>query len=543
MTKDQIEIPLQHEKTLSYRLLEILPGVLTWTILSTPIILSFVNVTLASYFVIFFMVGWLVKALVMSFRVVQGYRRMNRYMVTDWNRYLLDIANIDTALTHAYERRGVDRQHRWYYERLRDYVSSHEEQIAPDEVIHLVMVAIYNESMEVVEPTIKSVVDSDYDTSKMILVIAYEERGGYAAEEVATTLIDRYGEQFMHAEAIGHPDGMPDEIVGKGGNITYAGHEIAKYVKKQKLDPEKVLLTTLDSDNRPHKKYFSALTFFYITAVDRKHKSFQPVPMYLNNIWDAPAPMRVLATGNSFFQVVQSVRPHMLRNFSAHAQSFKSLLDTNFWSVRTIVEDGHQFWRTYFRYDGKHETIAIFVPVYQDAVMDTSYKKTLRAQFIQLRRWAWGASDIAYVGTKAFLTPNKIPFWDKFFKLLRLIEVHVSWSTAPLVLAFSAWAPTLANYGQTSEDILVYQLPVVASYLQTLALVFGLPITIYLSFKILPKRPPHYKRRRTLWMLLQWVWLPPASILYGASSALYSQTRLMFGKYLDKFDVTVKHVK
>jgi len=44
-------------------------------------------------------------------------------------------------------------------------------------------------------------------------------------------------------------------------------------------------------------------------------------------------------------------------------------------------------------------------------------------------------------------------------------------------------------------------------------------------------------------MLLQWVYLPITGIFYSASAAIYSQTRLMLGKYLDKFDVTEKAVK
>jgi hypothetical protein len=65
--------------------------------------------------------------------------------------------------------------------------------------------------------------------------------------------------------------------------------------------------------------------------------------MFTNNIWDAPAPMRVIATGNSYWMLIQGLRQHMLRNFSAHAQPLASLIETDFWSRRTIVEDGHQF--------------------------------------------------------------------------------------------------------------------------------------------------------------------------------------------------------
>lgn len=68
----------------------------------------------------------------------------------------------------------------------------------------------------------------------------------------------------------------------------------------------------------------------------------------------------------------------------------------------------------------------------------------------------------------------------------------------------------------------------------------GLFITILLMLKMLPPRPARYKRRRTVFMVLQWVLMPVTSICYSAAASLNAQTHLMLGKYLDKFDVTDK---
>jgi hypothetical protein len=43
-------------------------------------------------------------------------------------------------------------------------------------------------------------------------------------------------------------------------------------------------------------------------------------------------------------------------------------------------------------------------------------------------------------------------------------------------------------------------------------------------------------------MVVQWILLPVTTILYNAMAALYSQTRLMLGRYLGTFDVTEKTV-
>ena len=92
------------------------------------------------------------------------------------------------------------------------------------------------------------------------------------------------------------------------------------------------------------------------------------------------------------------------------------------------------------------------------------------------------------------------------------------------------------------RDFLANQLPQIASRIQTLAMV-GILVTLYLSFKILPPKPERYKRRRTIMMMLQWVLLPITTIVYSSFAAINSQTRLMFGWYLYKFDLTEKAVK
>jgi hypothetical protein len=302
------------------------------------------------------------------------------------------------------------------------------------------------------------------------------------------------------------------------------------------------LLRPLDADNRPHKQYLAALTYLYSVTPDPVYVSYQPLPMYTNNIWDAPAPMRVIATGNSFWNIVLSVRPHMIRNFSSHAQCLQTLIDTDYWSVRTVVEDGHQFWRTYFRYDGRHEVYPLYVPIFQDAVLSNTYWKTFKAQFFQLRRWAWGASDVAFVAEKGFFTPNKVPKWDLIAKFFRLLEGHVTWAVAPLILAFSAFIPLLFNSDDRGPiGFATKQLPIIASRIQTIALI-GIFITLFLSIKMLPPKPTRYKRRRSVFMVLQWVMLPVTTIVFNSLSALTSQTRLIFGQYLGEFDVTDKAV-
>ncbi|MFT4532559.1 MAG: hypothetical protein ACI9T8_000583 [Candidatus Saccharimonadales bacterium] len=521
------EIPLQKEKDSKYRFFEILPGTLSWSILFLPITLALVNVGLAATFMIGYLLLWFVKAVALNLRAVQGYRVLEEHQKLDWEALIKDLDQEDVE---------GKKFPKWHYDNKRRQADN-PNGIFSDEIVHAVIVATWNEAREILKPTLECVKDSLYNKKKMIVLLAYEDRGGEAVEKQAMQLMSEYKNVFMVSKAVKHID-QPDEVVGKGGNITAAGRELQKIVEEQGINPRDVLVTTLDADNRPHKSYFAGLSYVYAVCHDPKYMSFQPIPMFTNNIWDAPAPMRVIATGNSYWMMIQGLRQHMLRNFSAHAQPLHALIETDFWSVRTIVEDGHQFWRSYFAFDGKHEVIPIFLPIYQDAVLADGYRRTLKAQFIQLRRWAWGASDIAYVAKYGFFRKHNIPKIDVIFKFMRVLEGHVSWATSPLILAFGAILPWVFN----QTDFLANQLPQIASRVQTVAMV-GILVTLFLSFKILPPKPQRYKAHRTVMMVLQWGLLPLTTIAYSSFAALNSQTRLMFKRYIGKFDVTEKAVK
>jgi len=167
--------------------------------------------------------------------------------------------------------------------------------------------------------------------------------------------------------------------------------------------------------------------------------------------------------------------------------------------------------------------------------------KTLKAQFVQLRRWAYGASDVPYVAVRIFQKDRKVPLFDSIGQLFRLIDGHVTLASVSLIVAFGGWLPLILN-PQSFRDPIAHQLPDIISNIQLIATA-GLMITVFMSFKMLPPRPERYKKSRNLMMIAQWFLMPFTAVGYSATSALYSQGRLFIGKYLDKFDVTDKSTR
>ena len=539
--RKNLEIP-QGKRTKLYRFFEILPGVISYGAIILLFVLSWLDPVLGAIYLFILIASTLVKAIGVAYRTVQGYEVIKRAERVDWRKRMEDLSDPHAA----YERLHNDNSKSYHFEEhvenLKLMAAMPSEYPNPDKIYHVVIVAAYNEGIEVLEPSIDSINKNTFPNDHTIVALAYEARGGEAMENTAKELHTKFKGVFKDFLLIKHPDGLPGEVVGKGPNLTYAGEFIADYIDKKHIPAENVIITSLDSDNHMAPKYLDSVAYEFIVHPNRQRLSYQPVSLFTNNIWDAPAPTRVIAISNSFFNVISTMRPHVLRNFASHSQPLQALKAMHFWSKRTIVEDGHQYWRSLFFFEGDYSVLPIRIPIYQDAVIDETFWKTVKAQFIQVRRWYYGASDVAYVGTRLFVRKDKrlVPFWQLFPKFWRLLDGHVTLAIMAPLITFGGWVPMIMN--TSSHAIIAYNLPNIVSVVETFAMI-GLIITVLISFRILPERPAKYRKSRNALMLLQWILMPITSIFYQSIAAYYAQTRLMLGKYMEKFDVTKKVVK
>ena len=535
-----IEIPVG-KRTARYRFFEIFPALVSLGIIALLFCFSAISPIAGSIFLLIIVVGSVVKAIGTMFRTVQGYKMVNASCAINWRKRMVDLENPQESYERLAHTKSKAYDHQQHLKNLLNMAASEDGNYPnPQNIYHAIIITMYNETLDVLEPTIESVLASTFPKERMIVTIAYEERGGEAGEKVAKALQKKYGKKFGYFLLSKHPDGLPNEVIGKGGNITWAGKNLQKFVDEKGIKYSDVIVTTLDSDNRPHKVYFDQVAYEYVVHEERLHMAFQPVSLFTNNIWDAPAVTRVVACTNSFWNLDCTMRPLDLRNFASHSQPLEALVGMNFWSVRTIVEDGHQYWRSLFYFDGDYEVYPIRAPIGQDAVLNDTLLKTLKAQWIQLRRWDYGASDVAYVADYMFSKKNKMHWDDLLPKFIRLLDGHVTLAaTAPIVL-FGGWVPLIFNI--ESLDLLAHHLPSVVSHIQTFAMLL-MVVSIILSMKLLPPKPARYKKTKHVLMVLQWIISPVIAIVYTSFCALYSQIRLMLGLYMEKFDVTEKVVK
>jgi len=492
-----------------YRLWEMFPGLLTWGSFIMPIILSIYAPYFMASLVIIYAIYWLAKSFVMSGHLIVGYRRYKKDISKDWLKLCQEII---PKKNHVYNK-----------------------------IYHIVILATYKEDLEILRHSITAIINSEYPVKeKIFFVLACEERDKENASKNAKILEKEFGNQFFEFITTMHPMHVAGEVKGKGSNITYAAKVALRHIYNHKIPTENVIVTSLDADNRVHKKYFGHLTYKYLREDDPIHKSYQPLAMFFNNIWQVPLVIRNISVGSSFWQMIESTRPYRLRNFSAHAQSLAGLIKTDFWSTRTIVEDGHQYWRSYFAFDGKYSVVPLYVPVYQDAVLSPKgYAGSFVEQYLQKKRWAWGCSDIPYVMTN--IIGNKdLPFVDKWLQAFRLIEGHYSWSTTSIILACVGWMPLLLNSG-FRDSVLAFNFPTIYSRILTVAML-GLIVTLVISMRLLPPMP---KKSLSWSIIFEYAMspfmLPVSNIIFSSLPSIDAQTRLMLGKYLE-FRVTEKAV-
>ncbi len=533
-----LELPMG-KRSRSYRILEMLPGLVSYSMLLLIIPLSIFSPLLASIYLLLFVITLVIRSIGIASHSLSGYHQLKSAMRIDWAKRLSHLE--DPVSSYKTVMQQSQRSVRVHSENLRLVSADVSSFPKPSQIYNAVIITAYNEPYEVIQPTLQSLVDTTYDKQRMIVVFAYEERGGQEIENVALRLEQEFGKQFFHYMLVKHPSNLPDEIIGKGPNLTYAGKKLASYCQSERINTNRVIITTLDCDNKPYRSYFDYVTYEFIVHSNRKHLSFQPISLYFSNIWDAPAPMRIIAIGNSFWTIVSSMRPHLLRNFAAHSQPMSALKEMEFWSKKSIVEDGHQYWRSYFYFGGNYAVVPIYVPVYQDAVLAATLKKTMITQFKQLRRWAYGASDIPYVATRLFSKKRNVPFFAGLARFMRLVESHISLATVAILVAIGGWVPLAIN-PDAEYNIVVHNLPYVIGQVQFYAMI-GLFITIVLTLRLLPPRPGRYRRIKHVSMIAQWVFMPVTAIAFNALASLTAQTYLLFGKYLDTFDVTEKTKK
>ena len=491
---------LEGRERVIYRLLEILPGFASWATLIGVILMSVYAPFFAAYFIIAFALFWVLKTAFLSYHLRYNWKRLRHHMSLDWAALIAD-----KSYTHLH---------------------------------HVVILPFYKEPEDVVRSTLASLAAVRYDKKKIVVVLAAEARAGEEALALAHKMEADFGHHFGTFLITVHPADVPGEMAGKGSNAAFA----AEAVRVKVLDPRGIkytetLVSIFDIDTVLYPDYFNCLVWHFLTAKQPLKSSFQPVPIFNNNMWEAPALARVVAMSSTFWEMVQQERPERMATFSSHSVSFQALYEVGYWQSNMVSEDSRIYWNLLLANDGNYDVIPLSYPVSMDANAAPTLWRTMVQIYKQHRRWTYGVENFCYI-LYHFMRHSKIPRGQRIKIALQQAEGYWSLVTNPIMLFILGWAPIFLGSREFHQTVLSYNLPIVVRDLLILAM-FGLVISSIISLSLIPPRPHDASRLRYVVMALQWILVPATMIIFSAIPGLDAQTRLMFGRYMG-FWVTPK---
>ena len=470
------------------RLIQMIPGFMLWGSIIILFILSFTLPILVIYLVIFYIMLFIYQSITMLRLVFKASKKIDEIKTTDW------IEKLEKKFPGIWNE---------YYQTL--------------------LIPIANEDINVLNSTIEATKNIIYPTEKKILILATEKKfpsGKIIAEKLKNDYQDYFGKIIITTHKL-----VEGEIAGKASNENSAARKFYKMMEEEQIDTNKIIVTSNDTDYHHERHYFAYLTYTYLSTENAYSKIYQPIPMFYNNIWKVPIFSRIIATFAAQWQMAITFKPDRFVNFSCYAINLEALSNAGFWDTNIIPEDERLFWRFIIAYGEDASVIPLHIPVYGDAVLATTYWTSIKEQYKQLRRWAWGASELS------FSLPNiskhkKLSLYKKFHLLFEQLRNIYERAMAPIIITFGDLIPELNPHYQ--KLTLSYTIPTLLAQIMTVLTIFVI-LLLYFESKFAPIKNEKTTIKKAF-SYLGWVTYPIVSILLSSIPAIDAQTRMLFGK-------------
>ena len=511
-TAGQAAAPSVPTAPIGHRLLEAVPGLSSWALILSPALFTILGVEYGfdgafwvSIAVLAFDVYWLVRSIFVIRGIYRSWYHLRDDMATDW---LVRCEGVEP---------GPGRPH-------------------PLDFYHLSIIPTYTEPYHVLAATVRAIADAAYPAEKKLVAVITRETDRAGWDNVAR-LEAEFGSRvgaFYHVK-----DPLePGIVIGKSAAMNWGGRWMYQRLVDEGFEPSQVIVTDLDSDYRVHPQYFAWISFHHAQEQEADCLIWQPVPMFHNNIWQVPTAVRVMSASTTQWQLYLHSRPERLVAFSSYSCSLRFVHDTGFWDKDVIPEDSRFYWKAFFTFGTRFRVKPAYLPLYGDSPTGRDYAAAHLSQYNQIKRWAWGITDIPYVLERLF-AHDEIPLRERIRRLFNLYANHVNWVFLPVLLMFGAsmpvWMSTDFSITPLGENLWIYSSLIVSC---TLLTVIAL---IVLETRILPPMPDDWSTTRRRLSYLQYFTYPVVGLALSVVPALEAHTRLMFGQYLE-YKITEKGV-
>jgi hypothetical protein len=549
------------------RMFEIIPGLLAWIVITSPLWGGILFPEVISIFVLVFNAFWLYKSLSVVILFLTGYIKLRNGENAEWMGKLKRLSDPKRGIEELKKESADIQKLEFSKDRFKEspfakipsilqrvlFIGEKRkllrhfsreikllEKINGQEFLdwkklhHIIIIPYWKEPYAVLKRSLDKLANQTFPKKQISVVLGAEARHP-PAFEMAKRLQKEYKDDFEHVWINNH-ELSGDDIVGKSANMSSAGKHALQKIEELGWDKKYVTVTSCDCDTQFNPQYFAYFSYLFISDEYRYERFFASPMMYYANIWKIPFYSRVANTVFTINNIATSVRSDKFIQVSSYSFSWKLLEDIDFWSVDVIPEDFHMFFKALFKHGDSVMTKTIFLQNYADAAEAIGHVSTIKNQYEQVKRWAWGVSDHRWM-IQSYLKSKRKSFYV-FYRMAHTIFDHLTWSMISFILLFGANIPTLVNKN-FSQTVFGQKLPKVSSFILTVSSI-SFVITVLIDFFMKPRRKEKISIIKWLFEQLQWFTFPFISFFFGAIPGLDAQTRLLFGKYLE-YRLTEKH--
>src|SRR4030065_2448921 len=198
----------KNEKVIQ-RFFEIIPGLLTWIVILSPVWLGLVYPRAMVYFLTFLTLYWSYLAVLNTLVLAVGYPKYKKEMSQDWyqNCKEIDVAKLPD----------------------KDEITTSLEKIK-----HFILIPCVNEPYQVLKDSFDSFSNQTYPTKSVTLVYTLEEKPSKKTKDDLRKIILQHQDKFDQILFFVHPAGIPGEAKGVGGaNRTWGASRAVDFLKSQ----------------------------------------------------------------------------------------------------------------------------------------------------------------------------------------------------------------------------------------------------------------------------------------------------------------------
>lgn len=516
----------QDRKTVKYRFLEGIIGYTSIIFMVLLVVLSFFEITriFVSLLLIVYSFFWILRLSLNANYTIYSYKQIIRWENFNWDKFYSFLpSSLPKAINQLSEFRDNYKNKIDWKDRIQADINvlqniENTKFANFSSVYHINIFSVYNESADVLIRSLKKIYESGYDLSKIIVFVSQEARNGEKENIIVRESINKnkwvntynlsendldivYSKHFSTSgENIAylkyknkqfediklkkdklniiftqHPDGLVGEIKGKASNEDWGGRQASLFVKVKGLDPEMVVLTSLDADSHINKYFYHNLSYRFCLTPNRLESGFQPVHIYSNNLFHTGIWPRQVAAQTTLHNMGQLAIEGETSLFAIYSLPLIVLQKVDFWVREVISEDSTLFIKCLIYFKGNFNVLPFYGVFEGDAVESEDYIDAIFNQYQQLQRWAWG-------GVEGFPFMFKKFFWEeegsKIDLRIRIKWVflqfsnHFFWSSSPIVFSVGIFLPQLIGGSVFKSSPISQNLALFSQYFTWISILF-----------------------------------------------------------------------